>query len=364
MRVLVLLVVAACSAERADTGTSGSVHDPGILDAKSDRFHGKVLAENHWDLGVCMTCHDQSKPGAAPSCENCHADGPAGCGSCHGNPPPSGAHVAHTAKFACTTCHPTPTDWKDPDHMGDAPRFAFAAIAGAGAAFDGTRCSNVYCHGATLADPAATNKTPVWDGGAALAACGTCHGAPPANHGGGYACDSCHPKDAPHVDGIVEAPTACDGCHGQNGSPAPPRDLSGNVFTTALGVGAHQAHLTAPQHLRGPIACTDCHVVPSTITSAGHIDSPPPAEVVVAAGWDRTSATCTNACHKDARPVWTKTGEAVCGSCHGIPPANAAHAPTLQLTDCVTCHSSSVDANGYPIVNGQNSEHINGRIDF
>ena len=82
-------------------------------------------------------------------------------------------------------------------------------------------------------------------------------------------------------------------------------------------------------------------------------------------GWDRSSATCATWCHGAARPIWTKTGQAVCGSCHGIPPADAAHAPTLQLTDCIKCHTKSVDANGYPVVDANNhSEHINGQIDF
>jgi predicted CxxxxCH...CXXCH cytochrome family protein len=366
--------VAACSDVRREPGTLGTVHDPGITDPTSDNFHGKVLAAQGWDLSVCMTCHDPSKPGAAPACQQCHADGPTGCTSCHALPPPSGAHLAHAKANdpeSCKTCHPVPTDWKDPGHLGPQAVFAFAAIAGAGATFDGTRCDNVYCHGATLHDPAATNNAPAWNGGPAEAACGTCHGKPPANHGGGYDCATCHPKDAPHVDGTVQVngvAGACDGCHGSAQSPAPPRDLAGNLFTTALGVGAHQAHLNGPHRLRGPIACTECHQVPTKVDDPGHIDTPPPAEVTSELGWDRTSATCAVWCHQDARPVWTQTGQVFCGSCHGVPPADNMHLPGTKLTDCVTCHPSSVDAAGFPIVtdgpNGPTSEHINGRIDF
>src|ERR1700733_12922263 len=55
---------------------------------------------------------------------------------------------------------------------------------------------------------------------------------------------------------------ACDACHGSPESPAPPTDLEGNTWTSAAGVGAHQAHLQAPSKLSPPIACEACHVVP------------------------------------------------------------------------------------------------------
>jgi predicted CxxxxCH...CXXCH cytochrome family protein len=373
LALVLMFVVAACSAERDVGGTGPTVHGAGILDATSDGFHGKVLASVGWDVAVCTRCHDATRVAAPPACETCHQDGPAGCSSCHGTPPATGAHRAHAASGspdACATCHPVPAHWKDPGHLGAKAILAFAPIAGPDAHFDGARCSGVACHGAALADPAATNTTPAWNGGAGEATCGSCHGAPPANHGGGYACATCHPADAPHVDGTVQVGRTggCDGCHGTAASPAPPVDLSGNLYTGALGVGAHQAHLRGPSQLRGPVACNACHAVPSKIDDPGHIDSAAPAEVDVALGWDRASATCTAWCHGAARPTWTKTGEAVCGSCHGIPPADSAHAPDLKLTDCATCHPGSVDASGYPIVtngpDGPTSEHINGHVDL
>jgi hypothetical protein len=104
------------------------------------------------------------------------------------------------------------------------------------------------------------------------------------------------------------------------------------------------------------------------VTSPGHIDSAGPAEVDPAIGWDRTTGTCTTSCHGPSRPVWTTTGGAVCGACHGIPPVSAGHTPDMKLTDCVHCHPGSVDANGYPIItngpNGPTSEHINGHVDI
>ena len=363
--LLVIVLVAACNAERAREPGGVTVHGAGILDRTSDDFHGKVLARVGWDTGVCASCHDPAKVDAAPPCEGCHADGPSGCTSCHASPPATGAHRAHAEVGACATCHPVPSGWRDPGHLGARAIIAFAPIAGPAARFDGARCSGVACHGAALADPAARNTTPAWNGGAAEAACGTCHGAPPANHGGGYACATCHPADAPHVDGTVQVARGCDGCHGSASSAAPPRDLAGDTFTTAIGVGAHQAHLRGPSRLRGPVECKTCHAVPTMIEQAGHIDSAAPAEVDAALGWDRASVTCATWCHGAARPVWTRTGEAVCGSCHGIPPVDGAHAPTMQLTDCATCHPGSVDASGYPIVHDDlTSEHINGHVDL
>ena len=54
-------------------------------------------------------------------------------------------------------------------------------------------------------------------------------------------CATCHPASAPHIDGTVDVATACNGCHGSAASPAPPGDLAGNQFTTAIGVGANPA---------------------------------------------------------------------------------------------------------------------------
>jgi hypothetical protein len=139
----------------------------------------------------------------------------------------------------------------------------------------------------------------------------------------------------------------CSGCHGSASSSAPPFDLEGNTFTTALGVGAHQAHLQAPSGLRAPIACETCHLVPATLTAVGHLDAAP-AEVNAVLGWDRSSETCTTWCHGQARPKWTSHGEVVCGSCHGVPPTDTNHNPQMTIATCSNCHAGT---------------HINGVVD-
>ena len=83
-------------------------------------------------------------------------------------------------------------------HANGVVDLAFGPTARAGGAqprFDAASgtCASTYCHGATL-PPGGTVRTPSWTGGPSQAACGTCHGAPPLDHGpGATRCDLCHP---------------------------------------------------------------------------------------------------------------------------------------------------------------------------
>jgi predicted CxxxxCH...CXXCH cytochrome family protein len=157
----------------------------------------------------------------------------------------------------------------------------------------------------------------------------------------------------------------CDGCHGSPESPAPPTDLEGNTWTTAVGVGAHQAHLQAPSKLSAPIACATCHAVPIAIDSPGHLGGPGPALVDARLGYDHDTQVCTNTyCHGSALPPWTSSGQVGCGSCHGVPPMDAAHDSSMTTTTCATCHPGTVDATGAIIVTNGTSEHINGVVDL
>jgi predicted CxxxxCH...CXXCH cytochrome family protein len=82
------------------------------------------------------------------------------------------------------------------------------------------------------------------------------------------------------------------------------------------------------------------------------------------ASWNATALTCAGTyCHGGAEPAWTRLdqGEAACGTCHGVPPATPAHAPTLTLRDCHTCHAGSVDAFGNILTNGR---HLDGNVDL
>jgi predicted CxxxxCH...CXXCH cytochrome family protein len=412
-----------------------SIHGAGIQNPDDPQFHGALIAQKGWDFGVCTKCHGDDFSGGASgsSCRTCHEGGPTKCGSCHALPPANGAHLAHASgpalgkKLACGECHRLYTDWRDPGHVLAAdgsvdPKPAevvFGALAAqrSGVVRQGPptfnhetqRCDNVYCHGDYGSDGAASNRRPVWtSAGKGQAACGTCHGVPPSNHATDH-CGMCHPTVAndahqivdvdKHLNGVVDigdGSGTCHACHGDEASKESFRDLSGSTAVSALGVGAHAAHLRAGR-LRGPIACAECHLVPEKVTTAGHIDSDLPAEVfpgrpgvaVLAStggaqpAWNRMMGTCGNVyCHGGGprfvadggeflhrEPVWTRIGlgEAACGACHGVPPRNSAHPGVMKLSDCATCHPGSVDATGKVVFTGapgaETSIHINGVVD-
>jgi len=397
-RVLIVAAILALSCSEEREGEDGctdcdGIHPAGILDPDSVDFHGRELERRDWDFGVCAACHGSDFSGgkSGVSCLACHEEGVTACSTCHDAEPQTAAHPAHLARFECAACHQVPDRWNAEGHIlrdghadpppaeitfGEAarwrPEFASDSSEPTYDSDTGT-CSGVYCHGDTLGDPAATTTRPVWTA-SNQAECGSCHGTPPASHAATESCTTCHPSSAGHVDGELAIGTGpgCSGCHGSSDSPAPPRDLSGNTTNDALGVGAHTSHRTVPLGLRGPVPCSACHQVPAEITSAGHIDSPLPAEVMLTGGgdWNRSDATCGTWCHGSSLPVWTRVGEGevYCGSCHGVPPAGTPHQPDMQLTDCVDCHPSTVDASGIIVRSGppgaETSEHMDGNIDF
>ncbi len=446
---------------------NSAIHSSGILNPNDLGFHGKLLADAGWNFGLCATCHGEDFSGGAAgsafACTNCHTSpgGPTSCNTCHGLPPAEGAHFTHVdgglgldKPWACTECHIMPVAYTDPGmlYLDDGgvntapPSVIFGALASSDGwdggpagtvgsfrqgppTFDPTTqtCSNVYCHGDTLGDTNATNTKPHWNElDAGQAACGTCHGLPPSNHGSDFTqCSNCHGlvvdanrnfiNPALHIDGqltLGNGSGTCSACHGSATSPAPPTDLEGNTATTAPGVGAHQAHLQA-HLLRGPILCGDCHFVPSTPGSPGHINHNLPAWVFPDGGpeWGgvsiastslafaddaggpagpvetpataTASPTCSNVyCHGGGQqmqtdkspylhrqPVWTEVGfnEAACGTCHGIPPQDGTpgHAPGVGLDTCVACHWGTIDGFGQIIIpdGGLPSEHIDGCIE-
>ncbi|MBE7450006.1 MAG: CxxxxCH/CxxCH domain-containing protein [Kofleriaceae bacterium] len=363
-----------------------TIHAPGVLDPASAGFHGAELAARGWDLALCAQCHGADF-GGGPSgvaCTTCHERGPDACDTCHALVPETGAHPAHvgpgSAELACATCHRVPEAWDDEGHIrrggaGDPPP---AEVVMTGLAeltlepgdragppvYEAGTCRNVYCHGDVLGAAGGAATRPAWASDPpGPAPCGSCHGAPPPSHADDR-CEVCHPSGAAHLDGAIQIGLGlpdCSGCHGSADSPAPPRDLAGNVFTTALGVGAHQAHLRAPSGMSPPVPCAACHLVPTEVTSPGHIDSAGPAEVHAALGWNRTLGTCATAwCHGQAQPRWTVAGEAACGTCHGVPPATAPHDPGMGLATCGTCHPATINALGGFIPGGA---HLDGDVD-
>ncbi len=178
------------------------------------------------------------------------------CSRCHGNadnaaPPLSvkgdrdatdmavGAHQAHLrggalrAPLACSDCHLLPESANVASHIDGHATVTFGALAWMGGASpewiaETGSCSATYCHGGTLAGGALT--APVWNRGAAEAACGACHGLPPPPpHVQNPDCGRCHVGytatsvvAATHVDGKVDLKRLeCNGCHGSDDERRP-----------------------------------------------------------------------------------------------------------------------------------------------
>jgi len=304
----------------------------------------------------------------------------------HLNPGPLGAAVS------CTECHAVPANLES--HPNGKLNLTWGPLATSGGAapsfsLTGATCSNTYCHGATLG-AGGTNHTPVWnvvDG--SQDACGTCHGVPPpaaSGHPQLTNCGACHPgytqgsvNPVTHVNGKIDFGEDCTACHGDPGRApsaanprlpaAPPVDPAGNSATSAVGVGAHQAHLNAGA-LSAAVSCTECHLVP---TGLGH----PSGTVNITWGplatadgalptWDLASATCASTyCHGSTlnaggtnhTPIWTTVDgtQDACGTCHDLPPPAATGHP--QNTDCGGCHL------GYTPTSVDVTKHVNGQVD-
>lgn len=329
---------------------------------------GVLLGGCKFEPSGGLPAQDGANPPPPPPPPN--ADPLLGCSeSCHGDedstaPPRDvtqgvetsrrgvGAHRQHldpTPTFhravRCEDCHAVPGAVEDSGHMDSTPgaELIFSSIAradGVQASWSGTTCT-VYCHGASLQGGVLT--TPNWtvvDGSQDL--CGNCHGTPPpAPHPAGSDCGTCHPTIQPgtrnfldpdsHIDGTVDVKPGlelqpCDACHGSGGVAAPPRDLAGNDDRAMRGVGAHREHI-GPSDWHRELSCAQCHTVPVSVDSSGHIDGDNLAEVQFDelnpdARYDSGSATCSGLyCHGNGssglgRRVWTEDLELDCDSCH------------------------------------------------
>jgi predicted CxxxxCH...CXXCH cytochrome family protein len=236
------------SYDRATQACAVTCHDSGGLRPRPSWGETTPMGCNDCHLsppaghftGSCTGCHiEANATGTALSGGPLHLDGrvelgngSGECGACHGTGndpwPTTAAHPAHenptiSAPIACASCHPVPTTVEDPLHLDGIVHVSFTGLAiarGAAAAWNGTSCSSVACHGAQLADTPAV--VPVWgDTSGAAAKCGACHGIPPSQHTTSTSCSdsNCHGSEisidvsgepsitvsgmAMHIDGVV-----------------------------------------------------------------------------------------------------------------------------------------------------------------
>ena len=125
--------------------------------------------------------------------------------------------------------------------------------------------------------------------------------------------------------------------------------------------------------------CTFCHgpTTPTSALSLGHIDGDARAETafgpILGTGttYSTTTAVCANTyCHgggrfgNDVTTIWNQvgTGQAACGTCHGLPPAADTGHPNVPASlKCNTCHVNVVSADPAIIAPAL---HMNGQTDF
>jgi predicted CxxxxCH...CXXCH cytochrome family protein len=180
-----------------------------------------------------------------------------------------------------------------------------------------------------------------------------------------------------HVDGVIDVvvPTNCTTCHGGPTDAAP--------VPGTPGAGAHRTHLDGTAISR-PVECSACHIVPTSVLDAGHIDTARPGEVTfsgtaLANGaspvYSYATATCSGTpCHgavlpdgnasggTNTTPDWNRVDgtQAPCGSCHAIPPP-APH-PYVELNPvCSACHQDIAPDN---VTFTRPDLHVDGRVTF
>lgn len=237
----------------------------------------------------------------------------------------------------------------------------------------------ISVHGEGFANPASNNFHAAYirNNNYDLQMCKSCHGSTYTGGTSGQSCNTCHNKQG--------GPENCTVCHGSVNA-APPKDLSGNISPTFRGVGAHQKHVLGGI-LGAPVACKECHVVPTELNSSGHIDGTPHAELRFDsasvffrsnAQYNASNVSCNNTyCHgnfnggnQNATIAWNDTAASAvaCGTCHGdVTKATLAEKafpktghPAIGSSNCNQCHSRTVNAS-LAIIDP--SRHMNGVVD-
>jgi predicted CxxxxCH...CXXCH cytochrome family protein len=327
-------------------------HDALWVDPASPSFHAFSANQG---IAACQGCHGADLSGSftGVACASCHdggvhdgvtvvafeVGGVPNCVACHGGaddqggaPPEAtwgnagdavrvGAHSTHVAAgYDCAVCHLKPADMLSPGHIdGPTAEVVFGGLALAGPSTPtwdrgAARCGSTYCHGGTLTG--GSNSAPDWTRvGVGEAACGTCHGKPPAQlpspshpvYVFAAACVGCHPATAT-VDGTGQDVLVQGGTH-----------LNGGVEYTFAG---HPAGWAVPGAgggaggLHSLQGCMGCGL-------------PPP-------GWFDMSQyyTLCTPCHGSNGNFvpWGGTSRVSCGACH------PAFFNADGTTSCNFCH--------------------------
>ena len=405
--------------------------------------------------GVCQSCHNLSNShftggveangltSSRTDCAVCHKHneatgsfsiGAGACDTCHGYPPPTAAagytgneatspHVSHAGgsanySFGCVQCHNgaegsglnhNTGSFNDGEFVTKVAVTPGGVISGPNASYNGTQCSNVYCHSdgtstTTLGSP----KTVTWAGGLnTISTCDACHASSPAtgSHSkhmsvAGYGCATCHAATVSsntnisnlsnHVNAVkdvqfnaVGAATGAScsvvACHG-NGKGAAPVEVPtwGTAATgdcnschltatgTALATGSHTKHFTVIGSTVPTVVCVRCHTYNGE-TAVPHVDGT--LNVL-------SSASSCGTCHNSGQgPTGTSTGittgnptwgagALACDGCHKnmktdgtAPGGHVVHAQTRSIA-CAVCH------NGYTETTSTPATHTDGNVNL
>ena len=364
---------------RTPTEACGSCHGlppklPHTQLTQCSNCHGRVIARDNTIIEPSLHVDGIVETDFTNDCSGCHGTGPSG------SPPPDllgnttitargvGAHAVHLdpgtthGAIACSECHRVPRLVTEPTHLdGDGKAEVLfgnlATTSGYHPTYDSSvaSCTKTYCH---------RDSQPLWQAPRSSEfACGSCHELPPkAPHPNAVDCSRCHGTvldasrvfiaPALHVNGRIDvSQVQCNSCHGTDASGAPPPDSSGNTVPSARGVGAHRRH-TEASLTHGIVLCSECHRVPSTWDSPGHIDTSLPAEITFGDLAKANTATpkyldatltCTGSyCHGGATPNWTipRTDATTCGTCHALPPKTH----YSKAVNCSLCHGEVINA--------------------
>ncbi len=241
-------------------------------------------------------------------------------------------------------------------------------VRGGAPAFAGT------VHAPSFVDPRSPDRHGAWLrsvgwkpilDGESPDACGRCHDGAPTrpkavttSAPGATPCTDCHREPGGAL--------GCATCHGDGNAPALPR-TSCFFPNDGARTNAHTAHTRPSASRPNGIPCSTCHPTPTGTGTAviGGSHATGAVEIVFdekaiggPASWDRTTGTCTVACHNRGgarpRPAWTEKAPMTCNDCHGAPPA--AHFPGA----CTSCHAGA-NANGTAVTSAL---HVNGKVDL